>query len=113
VVRLRHGPEHVLEVRPQLRMVSDDLVLPDPLRQHHGPAIGVGELSEQMLIGGHAKRLINAPNDHAIEEALCPASNPVAAEGVAHQRRCPASTRRRLTDELTPPAASAPARMGE
>jgi hypothetical protein len=54
-------------------MVFDDLVLPDPLRQHHGPAIGVGELSEQMLIGGHAERLINAPDDHPIEEALCPA----------------------------------------
>ena len=73
MVRLRHGPEDVLEVRPQLRMVFDDLVLPDPLRQHHGPAIGVRELSEQMLIGGHAERLINAPDDHPIEKALCPA----------------------------------------
>jgi hypothetical protein len=54
-------------------MVFDDLVLPDPLRQHHGRAIGVGELSEQMLIGGHTKRLINVPDDHPIEEALCPA----------------------------------------
>jgi hypothetical protein len=53
-------------------MVLDDLVLPDPLRQHHRPAIGVGDLSEQMLIGGHAERLINAPDDHPIEEALCP-----------------------------------------
>jgi hypothetical protein len=73
VVRLRHGPEHLLEVRPQLRMVFDDLVLLDPLRQHHGAAIGLGEPSEQMLIGGHAERLINAPDDHPIEEALCPA----------------------------------------
>jgi hypothetical protein len=32
--------------------------------------------------------------------------------GVAHQRCCPASTRQRLADELTPPAASALARIG-
>jgi hypothetical protein len=44
-----------------------------PREEHHGPAIGVGELSEQMLVGGHAERLINAPDDHPIEEALCPA----------------------------------------
>jgi hypothetical protein len=87
VVPLRHGPEHVLEVRPQLRMVFDDLVLPDPLGQHHGPALGIGELSEQMLIGGHAARLINAPDDHPIGEASCPPSNPVAADG----RRSPAT----------------------
>jgi hypothetical protein len=37
---------------------------------------------------------------------------PSRPNGIAHQRRCPASTRRRLTDELTPPAASALARMG-
>jgi hypothetical protein len=34
---------------------------------------GVGELSEQMLIGGNAERLISAPDDHPIGEALCPA----------------------------------------
>jgi hypothetical protein len=44
-------------------MVSCDLVLPNPCEQHNGTAVGV-ELSEQMLIGGHAERLIIAPDDH-------------------------------------------------
>jgi hypothetical protein len=37
---------------------------------------------------------------------------PSRPKGVACQRRCPAYARRRLTDELTPPAASTLARMG-
>jgi hypothetical protein len=58
-----HGRNHVIEVRPQFRMVRGDLVLPDPREQYDGPAVRVGELSEQMLIGTHAKRLIIVPDD--------------------------------------------------
>ena len=46
-----------------------DRVLPDPRWQHHGTAVGIGKPSEERLIGGHAKRLIIAPDDHPIEEA--------------------------------------------
>jgi hypothetical protein len=53
--------------------VSGDLVLPNPREQHYGTAVGVRELSEQMLIGTHAERLIITPDDHAIEEPPCPA----------------------------------------
>jgi hypothetical protein len=49
-----HGREHALEVRAQFRMISGDLVLRNPREQDHGTAVGVGELSEQ-VIGGHAE----------------------------------------------------------
>jgi hypothetical protein len=36
-------------------MVFGDLVLPNPRAEHYGAAVGVAELSEQ-LIGGHVER---------------------------------------------------------
>jgi hypothetical protein len=63
MVGLSHGREHVLEVRPKFRMVFGDLVLPNPREEYDGAAVGVAELSEQ-LIGAHAERLISAPDDH-------------------------------------------------
>jgi hypothetical protein len=45
-------------------MVFRDLVLPNPREQHDRTAVGVRDLSERVLIGGRAERLIIAPDDH-------------------------------------------------
>jgi hypothetical protein len=65
MVGLANGREHAFEVCPQFRMIPGDLVLPNPREQHHGTAVGVVELSEQVLIGAHAKKLIIASDDDA------------------------------------------------
>jgi hypothetical protein len=61
-------------------------------QQHHGIAVGIGNLSEQMLIGGHAETLIIAPADHPNRGGAMPRQViPVAA-----RRRPSASNSRRL-----------------
>jgi hypothetical protein len=68
MVGVGHGRAHVLEVRPQFRMVLGDLVLPNAHEEHDGAAVGVAELSEQLMADrGEADQRPGRPTP--IEEA--------------------------------------------
>jgi hypothetical protein len=71
MVGLRHGREHVLEVRRQFGWSLVILSYRLRARSTTERPVGVAELSEQ-FISGHAERLIRTPDDHTIEEAPWP-----------------------------------------
>jgi hypothetical protein len=64
MVGLGHDREHLLEVPAVPGWSFVALSAQIRVEQYHGTAIRARELSDQTLVGGHAERLIIAPDDH-------------------------------------------------